>query len=53
MQVVAAIVVAAVVFIAANRYFSRFGLLWWVAHSSPRATVPDAMPEGGCVGLSS
>ena len=33
MQIVAAIVLAAVVFIAANHYASRFGLLWWVAHT--------------------
>jgi hypothetical protein len=33
MQVVAVIFLAAVLFIAANYYASRFGLLWWVAHT--------------------
>jgi uncharacterized membrane protein len=33
MHIVAAIVLAAVVFIAANYYATRFGLLWWVAQT--------------------
>jgi hypothetical protein len=39
MQVVAAIVLAAVLFIAANYYASRFGLLWWIAHTLVFALV--------------
>jgi len=39
MQIVAAIVLAAVIFIAANHYVSRFGLLWWVAHTLVFALV--------------
>jgi hypothetical protein len=39
MQIVAAIVLAAVVFIAANHYVTRFGLLWWVAHTLVFALV--------------
>ena len=31
MQVVAVIVLAALIFIAANYYTSRLGLMWWVA----------------------
>jgi len=38
-QIVAAIVLAAVVFIAANHYVTRFGLLWWVAHTLVFALV--------------
>ncbi len=39
MQIVAAIVLAAVVFIAANYYATRFGLLWWVAQTIVLALV--------------
>ncbi len=39
MQIVAAILLAAVVFIAANHYVSRFGVLWWVAHTLVFALV--------------
>jgi heme A synthase len=39
MQIVAAIVLAAVVFIGANHYVTRFGLLWWVAHTLVFALV--------------
>ena len=39
MQVAAVIVLAAVLFIAANYYASRFGLLWWVAHTLVFALV--------------
>ena len=58
MQIVAAIVLAAVVFIAANRYVSRFGLLWWVAHTFVFALAAARNRAGrnagsGCVGLSS
>ena len=31
MQVAAVIVLAAVLFIAANHYTSRYGVMWWVA----------------------
>ena len=39
MQIVAAIVLAALVFVAANHYVTRFGLLWWVAHTLVFALV--------------
>ena len=39
MQVAAVIVLAAVLFIAANYYTSRFGILWWVAHTLVFALV--------------
>ena len=39
MQIVAAIVLAALIFIAANHYVTRFGLLWWVAHTLVFALV--------------
>jgi ABC-type polysaccharide/polyol phosphate export permease len=39
MQVAAVIVLAAVLFIAANYYTSRLGILWWVAHTLVFALV--------------
>ena len=39
MQVVAVIVLAALIFIAANYYTSRLGLIWWVAHTFVFALV--------------
>jgi hypothetical protein len=39
MQVVAVIVLAALIFIAANYYTSRLGLMWWVAHTFVFALV--------------
>jgi hypothetical protein len=39
MQIVAAIVLAALIFVAANHYVTRFGLLWWVAHTLVFALV--------------
>ena len=33
MQIAAVIVLAAVLFIAANHYTSRYGVVWWVAHT--------------------
>jgi len=39
MQVAAVIVLAAVLFIAANQYTSRFGVLWWVAQTLVFALV--------------
>ena len=45
MQIAAVIVLAAVVFIAANHYTSRYGLMWWIAHTLVFALVL------GCVWL--
>ena len=39
MQVAAVIVLAAVLFIAANHYTSRYGVMWWVAHTLVFALV--------------
>jgi ABC-type polysaccharide/polyol phosphate export permease len=39
MQVATVIVLAAVLFIAANYYTSRFGLLWWVSNTLVFALV--------------
>jgi hypothetical protein len=39
MQVAAVIVLAAVLFIAANHYTSRYGILWWLAHTLSFALV--------------
>jgi hypothetical protein len=39
MQVAAIIVLAAVLFIVANHYASRFGILWWIAHTLVFALV--------------
>jgi hypothetical protein len=39
MQIAAVIVLAVVLFIAANHYTSQFGILWWISHTLVFALV--------------